>query len=74
MAKTLSNGDRIEFQPVNRLLRVDGAPICQVLFNESDGQIWLRFMDTDKHRSTARGTRYIEVPLKVFVARIEDCS
>lgn len=74
VTKTLTDVDCIEIQPVNNILRVDGAPVCQVTVNESDGRVWLRFLDSDKHRSTARGDRFIEVPLDVFVNAIERCA
>lgn len=73
MPKVITKAECIEIHPMNNLLRVDGAPVCQVLVNESNGQIWLRFMDTDKYRNQARGDRFIEVPLDVFVASVEDC-
>lgn len=74
MPKVVTKADCIELQPVNNVLRIDGAPVCQVLINDSDGRVWLRFMDTDKYRSQARGDRFIDVPLDIFVQSVEECS
>lgn len=73
MPKVLTTVECFELQPINNILRIDGAPICQVLVNR-DGRVWLRFMDTDRYRNQARGDRYIEVPLDVFIEAVEDCS
>jgi hypothetical protein len=34
----------------------------------------LRFLDGDKYRNQARGDRFIDVPLDVFVQSVKDCS
>jgi hypothetical protein len=73
-AKIISDEAAFDLSPLNDLLRIDGAPICQVLVNKDNGRLWLRFMDTDKHRSQARGTCYIDVPFDIFVAKVSECS
>lgn len=75
MTKVVTTADCIQVQPINQILRVDGLPVCQVIANESDGRLWLRFMDTDRYRNQARGTRYVEIPFEVFIKAIkEKCS
>jgi hypothetical protein len=50
------------------LAKLDGIPMFRVIVR--DGGIYLEFCDRDRLRSSCRGSRFVEIPLKSMVAVI----
>ena len=65
MAKVDGACKCISIQPVNRLVRVDGMPLCQLIVRDS--VTWLRFRDHSVGRNRQRGCEFIDVPLHELV-------
>jgi len=56
----------VSIQPVNRLVKVDGIPLCQVV-TQPNGEIWLRFKDRHGIRNKLRGCDTVEIPLNGLI-------
>lgn len=69
-----SEGVCVSINEATGLIRVSGMPVARAIIKQ-DGAIILQFLDTDKMRANLRGgTRLIEVPLEVFISKINSCT
>lgn len=51
------------------LFKLDGIIILRRVLR--GGKLYLQFCDSDRMRSQLRKTRYVEIPIDVFVARLQ---
>lgn len=63
----------ISFDPMSRLVRVDGIPVFRLL-SGNGGVLLIQFYDGDKLRSKHRRTRQIEIPLTVVMDKLQELS
>lgn len=53
---------------IDGLARLDGVPMFRLV--EREHVIYFQFMDRDRMRAQCRGTKFVEVPLNVIVAKL----